>query len=55
MMQKEILLLFENSCSELIEHSLLKEPKNVNPIGIKVAQLGLMTGRCFAFFVVMSL
>jgi hypothetical protein len=33
---------------------MLKEPKTVNPMGLKVAQLGLMTGRYFAFFVVMS-
>jgi hypothetical protein len=33
--------------------SLLKEPKRVNPRGMKVAQLGLMHGRYLAFFVVM--
>jgi hypothetical protein len=33
---------------------LLKEPNTVKPRGMKVAQLGLRTGRYLAFFVVMS-
>jgi hypothetical protein len=35
--------------SNKVRSSLLKEPKTVNPMGMKVAQLGLMTGRYFAF------
>jgi hypothetical protein len=50
------------SCSKIVPvnrsnkawSSLLKEPKTVNPMGMSVTQLGLMTGRYFAFFVVMS-
>jgi hypothetical protein len=44
---KKILLLFENSLSESVEQSTeflaLKETKTVNQMGMKVAQLGLMT------------
>jgi hypothetical protein len=40
--------------SSKVRSSLLKEPNTVNPMGMKVAQLGLMAGRYFAFFVVMS-
>jgi hypothetical protein len=48
----------EDSCSESVEQTaefLAKRAKNtLNPIGMKVAQLGLMTSRFFEFFVVMS-
>jgi hypothetical protein len=40
--------------SNKVRSFLLKESKTVNPMGMKVAQLGFMTGRYFAFFVVMS-
>jgi hypothetical protein len=50
------------SCSKIVlvnlankaQSSLLKVPKAVTSMGIKMAQLGLMTCRYFAFFVVMS-